>query len=158
MFDQPRPSMNIRAIIRDMLDEERDLLIALGQGFLSDRLGEVEAKLARWQRYLENHYADSAPPRGDADKLHAYQVELVLVRSLAAAAQSEPFPAVHQHALDSARRRAQRYRNQRDFANPALRRIRHDARLEQELLLELWSKWHTWITPRQSQHVKPGHR
>ncbi|MCZ7541890.1 MAG: hypothetical protein M5U29_18645 [Anaerolineae bacterium] len=33
MFAQPKPKLNIRAVIRDVLDEEQELLIPLGQDF-----------------------------------------------------------------------------------------------------------------------------
>lgn len=148
MFEQPRPSLNIRAVIRDMIDEEHELLTALGQDFLTTRVDEVETKLNRWQRYLKNHYSDgNLLPRGDAGKLHIYQIEWALTKRLATESQTEPFPTVHQRALKQARHRARLLMNKRDLTNASIRAARFEARLEQELLVELWTEWHTWLKP-----------
>ena len=149
MFEQPTSGLNVRALIRDMIDEEHELLTALGQDFLSEHLTKVESKLKRWERYLANHYSDDAvPPRGDAGKLPTYQIELALIQRLATESQTESFPVVHQRALKQASQHMQHLLTQRDFTNPALRMVRFEAHLEQELLVELWSKWHTWLKPR----------
>lgn len=151
MFDQPRPNLNIRALIRDMLEDERELLILLGQDFLTAHLENVETRLHRWQSYLENHYAGDTPPRGDADKSRVYQVERALIMQLALEAQTEPFPVVHQRTLHQARQRVRLLVNKRDFTNASLKPLRFEAHLEQELLVELWSRWHTWLKPRSLQ-------
>lgn len=151
MFDQPRPSLNVRALIRDMIEDERELITTLGQDFLTEHLNDVETRLHRWQVYLENHYAGATPPRGDADRLRAYQVERALITRLADNAQTEPFPAVHQHALKHTRQRVRRLVDHRNVAKASLRTALFEARLEQELLLELWSKWHSWLRPRPQQ-------
>lgn len=149
MFDQSRPNLNIRALIRDMLEDESELLTLLGQDFLTEHLNDVETRIDCWRRYLENHYAGDTPPRGDAGKLRIYQLEYTLIKQLATESQTEPFPVVHQHALQQARQRMRRLVNKRDFTNPSLRTTRFEAHLEQELLVELWSKWHTWLKPRE---------
>jgi hypothetical protein len=146
MFEQPTSRLNVQALIRDMIEDEQALLTTLGQDFLTQRLGEVETRIKRWQRYLENHYADGdLPPRGDAGRLHTYQIEQALITRLIAESQTEAFPIVYQRALNQARQQVRLLINKRDFTNSALRSARFEARLEQELLLELWSKWHTWL-------------
>lgn len=52
VFGQPRPRLNVRAVIRDVLDEEHGLRLVLGQNFLNERLDNAEARLTRWQHYL----------------------------------------------------------------------------------------------------------
>lgn len=156
MFDPPSPSLNMSAVIRDMLNEERELLTVLGQDFLSEHLTYVEARLARWQRYLANQYGPAEqPPRGDADRLRAYQIEHELIKRLVVESQSEPFPAVHRRVLKRVRQRLRLLVTRRDFANPALRAPRFEAHLEQELLLELWPKWHAWLRPQTTRHRLP---
>jgi hypothetical protein len=56
-----------------MLEDEHELLTLLAQDFLTAHFNDVETRLHRWQIYLENHYADTIPPRGDADRLRIYQ-------------------------------------------------------------------------------------
>ena len=149
MFDQPNPKFNLHAIIRDMIAEEPELLTALGQDFLTEHLAAVETRLNRCQRYLANQDSDGVlPTRGDADTLQTYQLQRALIQRLATESQTEPFPVVHQRTLKKTRQRVRRLIKQRDFTNPALRTERLEARLEQELLIELWSKWHTWLKPR----------
>jgi hypothetical protein len=152
VFDKPRPTLNVRALIRDMLEDERDLITLLGLDFLAEYLADVETRLDRWQRYVANHYVDDMPPRGDAEKLRAYQIEYALIKQLAAESQTEPFPIVHQRALKQARQRVRRLVNQRNSKNFALSPVRFEARLEQELLIALWLKWHRWLRPRQLRH------
>jgi hypothetical protein len=146
MLDRPLPRLNVRTLIRDMIEEEQALLIALGQDFLTEHHREVEARLKRWQHYLASHYADGEmPPRGDEGRLHTYQLEQALIARLINESQTEAFPVVYRRALSQARQRVRRLMNKRDFTNPSLNPARFEARLEQELLLELWSKWHTWL-------------
>ena len=146
MFKQPTSRLNVRAFIRDMIEDEQALLTTLGQDFLTQRLGEVETRLQRWQRYLENHCANGDPlPRGDAERLHTYQLEQTLITRLINESQTEAFPLVYQRALNQTRQRVRLLMNKRDFTNPSLKPARFEARLEQDLLLELWSKWHTWL-------------
>lgn len=154
MFDKPRPSLNVRALIRDMLNDERDLIILLGQDFLSGQLKAAETRLRNWQRYLDNHYAGTTPPRGDAARLRAYQIEHDLIAQLARESQTEPFPIVHQRALNQARQRVQQWARKGDFANASLRTARLEAHLRQELLIALWFKWGDWLKPqRRQQHL-----
>ncbi|WP_119071956.1 hypothetical protein [Aggregatilinea lenta] len=152
MFNQSKPSLNVHALIRDMLEDERELLILLGQDFLTAHLEDVETRLHRWQNYFENHYARDTPPRGDADKLRVYQIEYALITQLATESQTEPFPVVHQRALQQARQRMRLLVNKRDFTNASLKSTRFEAHLEQEFLVDLWSKWHTWLKPRRLQN------
>jgi len=153
VFDIPRPTLNVRALIRDMLDDERDLITLLGQDFLAEYLIDVETRLHRWQRYLGNHFVDDRPPRGDAGKLRTYQIEHALITRLATESQTEPFPVVHQRALKQARQRVRQLVRKRDLTNPSRRQALFEARLEQELLIALWFKWHDWLKPRQ---LPPG--
>jgi hypothetical protein len=155
VFEKPRPTLNVRALIRDMLDDERDLLTLLGQDFLAEYLIDVETRLHRWQRYLGNHFVDDRPPRGDAGKLRIYQIEHTLITWLATDSQTEPFPVVHQRALNQARQRVRQLVAKRDFTNPSIRQALFEARLEQELLIELWLKWHRWLQPHQLRHSAP---
>lgn len=153
MFDQLRPNLNVRALIRDMLEDEHELLTLLGRDFLTEHLNDVETRIDRWQRHLDNHYSDNdIPPRGDANRLHTYQIVQALITRLATEAQIEPFPIVHQRALKQARQRVRLLVNKGDFTNPSLKSARFEARLEQELLVELWSTWHTWLKQKQPRH------
>lgn len=146
MFDRPSLRLNVHTLIRNMLEEEHALLTVLGQDFLAEHQREVDMRLKRWQRHLDNHYTDGdLPPRGDAGRLHAYQLEQALITRLIAESQTEAFPVVHQRALNQARQRVRLLINKRDFTNSALKPARFEARLEQELLLELWAKWHAWL-------------
>lgn len=149
MFDRPRPTLNIRAIIRDMLDQQHDLLVALSQAFLKERLAEVEARRARWERHLSNHYTDSAPPpHGDAEQRQAYQIEQRLIEQFLQDAQSRPFVDIYLQRRDDAQQRVRRLTGQRDLADPTLKEERYRAWLEQELLVELWAKWRSWMNSR----------
>ncbi len=149
MFNQPSPSLNISTVIHVMLAEERELLTVLGQDFLAEHLEHVENRLKRWQRFLANHYEDvDRPPRGDADRLRAYQIEHALIAGLAAQSQTEPFPVVHQRVLRQARQRVRVPVSRQDFTNPSLRTARFKAHLEHELLVEMWAKWRAWLNPR----------
>lgn len=154
MFEPLSSRLNVRALVRDMIEEEQDVLMALGQDFLAEHLNHVDTRLNRWQRYLENHYPDGdILPRGDASKLRTYQLERALIVRLAAESQTDVFPVVHQRALKEARQRVRLLVNKRDFANPSLRTARFEARLEQELLIELGSKWHTWLQPQELRNT-----
>ena len=134
-----------------MLEDERELLTLLGQDFLTEHLNDIETRLNRCQRYLQTHYAGDTPPRGDADRLRVYQVERALIMQIASEAQTESFPVVHQRTLQQARQRMRLLVNKQDFTNPSLRTARFEVRLEQELLIELWSRWHTLLKPRPLQ-------
>lgn len=148
MFTQSKPKLNIRAVIRDVLDEEQELLIPLGQDFLAGRLEEAEGRFRRWERYLADRYPDGEmPPRGDAETWRSYQIERALIQRLAAQAQTQPFPVVHQRALKEARRRVQLLLNQGNITASSLAAARFEARLEQELLIELWASWRAWLKP-----------
>lgn len=149
MFDKPRPSLNVRALIRDMLNDERDLIIQLGQDFLSEQLKTAETRLRNWQRHLENHYAGTTPPHGDVVRLRAYQIEHALIEQLASESQAEPFPVVHQRTLNQTRQRVQQWVRKGNFTNTSLRTARLEAHLQQELLIALWFKWHNWLKPQQ---------
>ena len=149
MFAQPKPKLNIRAVIRDVLDEEQELLIPLGQDFLAGRLEEAEDRLRRWERYLADRYPDGEiPPRGDAETWRSYQIERALIQRLAAQAPTQSFPIVHQRALKAARRRVQFLLSQGNITERSLAATRFEARLEQELLIELWARWRAWLKPR----------
>lgn len=149
MFAQSRPKLNIRAVIRDVLDEEQELLIPLGQDFLAGRLEEAEDRLRRWERYLADRYPDGEiPPRGDAETWRSYQIERALIQRLAAQAPTQSFPIVHQRALKAARRRVQFLLSQGNITERSLAATRFEARLEQELLIELWARWRAWLKPR----------
>ena len=147
MFEQPSPRINVRALIRDILEEEQELLTMLGQDFLAEHRQEVETRLDRWHRYLENHYPDGElPPRGDAGRLRTYQIELALTMRMIAESHAEPFPVVHQRMLKQAQHRVKLLANRHQITDSSLRTTRYEARLEQELLIELWAKWHMWLS------------
>lgn len=150
MFGSPRPRLNIRAVIRDMLEEEHELLLVLGHDFLNERLDDVEARLTRWQHYLETYYSDDTPPpRGDADRMRTYQIARGLIKQLAAESETQPFPVVYRRALYQAHRRIESLSYRSNFSDPSLCTALRKARLERDVLIELWPQWCAWLKPHE---------
>ncbi|MEW6578122.1 MAG: hypothetical protein AB1435_02895 [Chloroflexota bacterium] len=157
LTDNARRERAIPTIVQDLLAEEHDLLLALGLDFLEERQAEVAARIERQESLVRMLEAEGDPlARTHRETLQNLYVEQELLASLTEASATRPFAAVHREYLHNARRRMQRLLMTGPWTpDPSLRAQRRQARLEQELLIELWSKWHVWVQPRTLRNTKP---
>ena len=139
--------IDFRRLYRDLMTDERDTLISLGLDFLNERLAEVETRIERLNAYLAQHYPDpSAIPITEAGRMQNYETERNLLESLLQASQDTPFIEVHRRRLFAARQRVtQLLRKGRGSLDSATLTARYQARLEQEILVDLRVKWLIWL-------------
>src|SRR3972149_811978 len=124
--------------------EERQLLIAVGQDFLRDRLAAVETKIEQRDEHLKRFYPrGQALPETEEELTRVYRQEKALIEELLRVSKDRPFVEVARERRARAERRVRQFSSQK--SNAEARAKAWQAHTEQEILTELLRQWLAWL-------------